>query len=557
MDWKLNNWAQVGFTTVLAVSLATGATYISKGSPAYILQGTVSVGPCDAGYCTGSFIGVANGVTQIYPDAAADGGSKPDAASSGRDASVHPDASSGGGLPIIGISEPPGAGGRVLQVAPLSVPAPLSSLVDPTFGVSARRLFANTAHDYSQLQAWSSDDAFILLIDRAAGLYDVYTWPGLVKKWRLAPATLTAPRWVPNSHTLVGYGGPTPARVNLFDVDSGVTQAAFTFPQPFYKGAIVQEEMDEAGQWVPAFVHGGADGRRHMVAVDIVNHATGADITVEGLFQANGGPCAPDPTYGIIEPNWVGIDPLGKYLLLGWARDGDASVRCSGLELFDVRSGAFAAHVFDGGFREERLEASANGSYVRHVYNGHSHGDSGVTPAGREFWLSNEDSTSNIMQFWYDGAPPTRLRPMDWGSLGHLSCRGPHAWCTISGYALGSDTYAGYQEVYLVSTVDGALQRLYHHRSTSCDYWQEPKSSASRDGKFVVFDSDWGACASGPSPYVIATDGLLRTPHPKVLSISFDARRVNTSVSRALAAEEAMSLMQEHERAVRLSRDPQ
>jgi hypothetical protein len=59
----------------------------------------------------------------------------------------------------------------------------------------------------------------------------------------------------------------------------------------------------------------------------------------------------------------------------------------------------------------------------------------------------------------------------------------------------GSDPANGWgpfeAELFLQRT-DGTVLRLAHHRSTSCGYWVQPRASVSRDGRYVVFASDWG-----------------------------------------------------------------
>jgi hypothetical protein len=45
-------------------------------------------------------------------------------------------------------------------------------------------------------------------------------------------------------------------------------------------------------------------------------------------------------------------------------------------------------------------------------------------------------------------------------------------------------------ELFLAYT-DGRVLRLAHHRSSSCGYWVQPRASLSRDGRYVVFASDW------------------------------------------------------------------
>lgn len=527
------DYKQTIFGTVIAIAAVGGATYVSTGRPSYIMQGQIEMSQnCEAGICPGTFVGVVSGATAFdagqgnkdastpaQPDAAPlppkPDASTPasDAAQPGRpdamqaDASPVPpapdagtpggqDGSTSGGLPNIGIYAAPGNNSVLLPVATLPVPFVGSTTLDPTFGVSAKRIMQVGMHDYSQLQAFSSDNKLILLIDKPEGHYVVYNWPSMTLVRTLA---FGGPRWIPGTHKLIYFdridsNSPTsPSVVKIYDVDSNTSVIAFTFNQPYNVSSRVQEEMSYDGRWTPSMVHNGTgNAAYHVVAVDIINKAAGADILMGSLFTSGGGTCAPDAQYGILLPDYVAVDPLGKYLAFGWARDGaagkDASgnqvASCSGVELYDMKTGAF----------------------IRHIYDGHQHGDYGMTTDGREFYLTVALNTSDITIQWLDGGMSTRLRGMSWGSWGHVSCQGPNGYCLVSGYDAGvGDTYVGFNELYLISTKDGALRRIYHHRATACTYWQQPRASMSKDGRYVIFDSDWGTCSNGPAPYVIDT----------------------------------------------------
>ena len=54
----------------------------------------------------------------------------------------------------------------------------------------------------------------------------------------------------------------------------------------------------------------------------------------------------PDPIWGEVEPDWVGVWPLGHFLVVGWARDGTDGA--CGVETFDIQTGAFVGRVSDG-----------------------------------------------------------------------------------------------------------------------------------------------------------------------------------------------------------------
>jgi len=195
-----------------------------------------------------------------------------------------------------------------------------------------------------------------------------------------------------------------------------------------------------------------------------------------------GGPCAPDPDWGEVEPDWIGVSPLANYMVVQWTRDG--TTRCSGLETFDISSGAFVGRVYDG----------------------HQHGDLGVMTDGvTEFFMTYElYHPSGLLSLGYRTLPgnatvqePVYLRTMDWVG-DHISCKGPDGVCLITTI---SDTGNGWQplegELFL-QYLDGSVERLAHHRSSGCGYWVQPRGSLSRDGRYVIFATDWGSgiCSS-------------------------------------------------------------
>jgi hypothetical protein len=48
-----------------------------------------------------------------------------------------------------------------------------------------------------------------------------------------------------------------------------------------------------------------------------------------------------------------------------------------------------------------------------------------------------------------------------------------------------------------------------HHRSSSCGYWAQPRAALSKDGRLVLFASDWGlepcrqSDLGSPDPYLL------------------------------------------------------
>ena len=129
----------------------------------------------------------------------------------------------------------------VLQPDVLSPPPLHAPVIDPLFGTTIRRVTDAAAggsfgtHIYSQLQAFSSDNAYLLLIDSdqyvVRRVSDLVTMPLDSTEWN-------APRWQPaQPHTLVHYdsNADTTLRVQYTNVDTRTTTTVFTFPAAYQR----------------------------------------------------------------------------------------------------------------------------------------------------------------------------------------------------------------------------------------------------------------------------------------------------------------------------------
>ena len=100
------------------------------------------------------------------------------------------------------------------------------------------------------------------------------------------------------------------------------------------------------------------------------------------------------------------------------------------------------------------------------------------------------------------------------GWLGaHISGQGPDGVFLVTASHDASNGWGAIEgEIYLQYT-NGQVLRLAHHRSTEDGYWVQPRASISRDGRYVVFASDWGRNTGGlGDPYII--DLGITTPPP-------------------------------------------
>lgn len=356
------------------------------------------------------------------------------------------------------------------------------TILDPTFCTEIQRVDVRSevggfeTPEYAQLQAFSSDNQYVLLLGdlgyRVRRVEDMTILD-------LDLSEINAVRWYDATH-LVHYdtNADTTVRVQLTNVESGDRETIFTFPEPYERIQVApsSDELSHDSRWMSGVVQRN-DGEWVIFAVDTVDARMGAALPVVDLYADA---CEPDPEWGVIMPDWVGVSPLGNYLLVQWPRDGIA--RCSGLETFDLQTGDFLGRVYDG----------------------HQHGDVGVSEDGREFFMTFElyhpSGNLAIGVRWLPGSDtvvePDYVNVIDWGSAEHISCQGPAGVCLITAGELPDNGRGVYEGELFLQYLDGTTQRLAHHRSSSCGYWVQPRATISEDGTLVAFASDWGATQS-------------------------------------------------------------
>jgi hypothetical protein len=370
----------------------------------------------------------------------------------------------------------------VVRPAPLPPQPPGVAFTDPAFGTTLRRITSASdeggfgTHIYSQLQAFSPDNTLLLLIESER--YVVRRVDDTSAVSGLNTAGWNAPRWHPKQPgVIVHYDSNDDdiLRLQLTDIDSLETTTVFTFPAPYtrIRGNQSFDELSRDGRWA-AGMASSRDGEQIIFALDLEDGALGAQMTVSEFYA---GPCRPDPEWGLVEPDWIGVSPLGDYLIIQWPRDG--TERCSGLETFDIRSGAFAGRVSDG----------------------HQHGDLGLAADGRtQFFMTFEIyHPSGRLALGIRELPgdlpvsrPHYVQVTDWNGE-HISCQGPPGVCLVSMSADPADGWSALEGELFLQYLDGSILRLAHHRSTSCGYWVQPRASLSADGRYVVFASDWAS----------------------------------------------------------------
>jgi len=387
----------------------------------------------------------------------------------------------------------------VLQAADLlgtGIPQLNQPVTDPTFNVRFKRITDATSrsggyavHDYSQLQAFSYDNRYILLNgDQGYIVKDVATAQTVRTLADSNDFGVNAPRWRGNTHNIIFFddNGDSTLRLEQLNVDSGSVTPLFTFPANYQTIVTVSssDELSNDGRWLAGLAT--TPSGNVIFSLNIEESITqfqlvGTQVPISDLFQPtgsceiytdideNGQPIV----YGAVDPDWIGVSPLGNYLIVQWERDG--TTPCSGLELRNIQTGALIANIRDR----------------------HDHGSLGLTADGREAFLSimgesPENSQLPALAYWELGdrsSNPHFLLTIPW-NLDHVSCVGPRGICAVTSYyAEGNQRQVFDGEIYLIG-FDRSVKRLLHHRSSECGYWVQPRASISRDGRYIVFDSD-------------------------------------------------------------------
>lgn len=405
---------------------------------------------------------------------------------------------------IVGIRDPslimPSS---ILDLQPVGVP-----FLDPAYGTILRRVSNSMEQGgfetqiYSQLQAFSADNQYLLL-DSPRGFL-VRRVDDLSFVAGLDTSTWNDPRWHPlQSNIVVHFDSNEDSRVKLqfTDVKALTTTTIFTFPDQ-YEYILVNPSFDELsddGRWLTGMLTRD-DGQPVIFALDIENRALTTQLALSDLYRDS---CEPDPIWGEVEPDWIAASPLGRYLVVQWVRDWEPDTptpRCSGLETYDLHTGEFIGRVSPH----------------------HNHGDLGVDTDGvSEFFMTTElespmdGNRPAIAMRALPGestvSPPRYLQVVDWADVDHISCQGPLGVCLVSWGSLGENIDFAFENEIFLQYTDGSVLRLAHHRSSKCGYWVQPRASISRDGRYVIFASDWGeanSCVGGDDlgrgdPYII------------------------------------------------------
>jgi Tol biopolymer transport system component len=349
-------------------------------------------------------------------------------------------------------------------------PAVGQSYLDPVFGTAIRRIsdtrnqpnsgdtgnLAFIVNEYSTMSPFNQDGSRLILVHQS--YFALYDGEGRYQKdLPFDISASTEPRWSRRDPNLLYYVSAN--SLMSYDVATGVRTVVRTFAE--------YAKVDGRGESDICF-----DGDHFVLVGDA------RDIFVYELSTGTKGPVL-DATGHPFDS--VYIAP-GDQVIVSWYQTGSA--RYAGMELFDRNMGFL------------RQLASVNG-----------HKDVGRDIDGQAvlFWMNAADPQApadcqnGVVKIRLADAQRTCVLSLGWGVAGHVSAPDDGGWFFVSTYAPGDPLpvpgqWRPYMAEVLQVRADGSeVRRLAHDRSRPLnDYWYTPRAAVSRDGRRLVYSSNYG-----------------------------------------------------------------
>ncbi|MGH9804347.1 MAG: choice-of-anchor D domain-containing protein [Candidatus Acidiferrales bacterium] len=377
-----------------------------------------------------------------------------------------------------------------LDYISLAPPALGQSIVDAAFGCRITRLSNSAAqfgvdvhHEYSSMSPFNSNNTRILLLTNQGAFYVVDSNGNIiVAPGSLGVSGLNEPRWSMTDPNVFYYHQSN--QMKKRNLSDGTTTAVRTFTQysaiNFGGG---ESDISEDGD--------------HMVIVGDNRFVHVYRISTNTL----------GPALDLAGNSFDNFDMTANNNVLGnYGSSGTGRFR--GIELFDKNMN-FLRQVLPYGGHADRGR-DINGDEILVITNNNDTSPlAGCAPGMIKVRLSDSQETCLVS---FQKATPSG--GAWWNTSPHVSVNnsGGHPWALISitdttrpGTAnpngeLPADWAtrwgAYYNELFLVKLDGTQAVRLAHHRSRpfplgGTNYWKIPRAAISRDGSYVLFDSDF------------------------------------------------------------------
>jgi hypothetical protein len=212
-----------------------------------------------------------------------------------------------------------------------------------------------------------------------------------------------------------------------------------------------------------------------------------------GVYRFSAGTFGPTLDTGGRGFDYFDMTPNNN-VIVRWGEQGPG--RYQGFELFD-RNMKFIRQIIPFGAHADRGR-DLNGDEILLVL------------AAPDLQLPPGCETSGIEKVRLSDGKKTCLMGLNWDVGGHISANsnGKNPWALVSltderngtaraNAALPPDwqkLWKPYYNELILLRLDGSeIRRIAHHRSRALDnYWHTPRAAISRDGRYVIFDSNFG-----------------------------------------------------------------
>ena len=360
-------------------------------------------------------------------------------------------------------------------------PAAGATFSDGAYGTTIRRLTNGLSqfnegvhHEYETISPFNRNNTRLLLL-REGGGYFVTDLNGnvVISEAELALGKQPEPRWSTTDANIFYYRQGN--ALLRYDVAAKQRATVRTFTQfdSFLFGSTTGEISGDGDNLLILGIKG---AQLFLGVYRISNDTLGQTLETSGL--------------GNIVLTYL---TPGNNVLVRWAAQGDG--RYKGFELFD-----------------------RNMNFIRQVYRYNARGDVGRDLNGDEVLLATADNdaqpaagceNNGVQKIRLSDSQKTCLVPLNFGmDVGIcVNNSGGHPWALITtvdlnGTANPNDSLPGdwqsrwkprFNELLLVKLDGSERRRLAHHRSRiNGDYWWQPRGNLSRDGRYAIFDSNFG-----------------------------------------------------------------
>lgn len=412
-------------------------------------------------------------------------------------------------LRLLRIPDPLSGETPPLRLLPQEVPLPGVPSVDSRFGTRLTRVTRQPGirHEYARFDPFNKDQSLIMLVVPSAGEFRVYRTHPLPFDDAgnfVRTVDFEEPRWDPQNANLLW--GLREFRIETLDVATGETATVKDFALDPRIGPLLRSEPDlyrittkdegesSRDKRVWAFMLQGSEDDHNPRYVFVWERQQDRILGLHALPP------------GGREVDWVGMSPLGKWVLLGGEWDNGG--RIVGQQIANPELSAF--HQID-----------ATGG----------HGDVGLDADGREVFVVQNSRTDCIDMLplsgstkaiadgntGYDGTnriPLVRLfyasdSPIGFNSGVHISCN-CLGWCVVSTYIEpGAEARNWLDRSLILLRLDARHPEAFYlaklHNTTGT-YWEETHATISNDGARVVWADNWGQSVGQEKCFLMQLD---------------------------------------------------